>query len=418
MEEFRREVQSRLGEQERAKAAWMADASNETLEAAFRDADASLSKAVDRLNAVGLSSATVDKARALLEQQADVRADAKAGVVKSAEVDREHTLRWQLENNESLERMRSGASKSAAFEVKTLTTAPAVAGASTAPGHENLGGLIAPNRLGIKDQTPRQRFAITDLLMEVPTTSPIIEYTRWISSDAGASAAEVAEGAAKPKTGGFQYQLVTDRTRTIAVLLDASVQVLQDIPQLEAMIKQKLTTKLRARLNGQAIAGDGLGENLLGLANAAGTQVYTPGGGESALISVLKMIDLVEHGSSATEDEDFVTANGVIMHPSMSLSPAFKLAQDTTNRFIFLDPRQSPTAFGPWGLPEVTTKKVPTSRLWVGAFDQAALYTQQGVTIKLSEHNNDNFEKNIVTIRAEFRVGLGFWQPGAFVRSA
>ena len=44
----------------------------------------------------------------------------------------------------------------------------------------------------------------------------------------------------------------------------------------------------------------------------------------------------------------------------------------------------------------------------VGDFNQAAtLWTRQGMTVEMFEQDSDNVQKNLVTIRAERRLGFG-----------
>jgi HK97 family phage major capsid protein len=371
---------------------------------------AELDKALEALNAQGLTVSAADRVRKALgtTDEVDPTDPPKApSVVKS--------IGEQFVENDMFKAFLAGDVQKATMMLKApVTTAPAVSGASSAPDHLNAGGLIQVNRLGIVDQRPNVLYTLLDLIETMPTSSPLIEYTRWADDRAGADAAEVAEGALKPKTAGFQYELVNDRTRTIAVLLDVTKQTLEDIPQMTAMINSKLIAKLRSRTSNQIWAGNGIGENLLGLALTPGIQTYSPPPGEPGAVSVLKAISKVEHGASATEDEDYYPTSAILMHPDMLLSGAFQLAQDSTGRYIYLDPRQSVQNFPLWGVPVVTTKKIPLTKIVVGDWRQMVGYEQSGIKIDVSESNKDNFERNIVTVRAEFRFGLGCWAPAAF----
>ena len=52
----------------------------------------------------------------------------------------------------------------------------------------------------------------------------------------------------------------------------------------------------------------------------------------------------------------------------------------------------------------------------VGDFTQAAtLWTRQGMTVELFEQDVDNVQKNLVTIRAERRLGFGIERVSALV---
>jgi len=51
----------------------------------------------------------------------------------------------------------------------------------------------------------------------------------------------------------------------------------------------------------------------------------------------------------------------------------------------------------------------------VGDWSQAEFLTRSGLAVDFSTENNLNFEKNLVTIRVEERVGLAVRKPGGFV---
>ena len=69
-----------------------------------------------------------------------------------------------------------------------------------------------------------------------------------------------------------------------------------------------------------------------------------------------------------------------------------------------------------WGLPVWTTPAVPVDKFLVGDFTQAAtLWTRQGMVVEAFEQDVDNVEKNLVTIRAERRLGFGVERATALV---
>ena len=70
-----------------------------------------------------------------------------------------------------------------------------------------------------------------------------------------------------------------------------------------------------------------------------------------------------------------------------------------------------------WCLPVVTTQAVAT--FMVGDFSAAGtVWTRTGMTVELFEQDSDNVEKNLITIRAERRLGFGIERPGALCGGA
>ena len=67
-----------------------------------------------------------------------------------------------------------------------------------------------------------------------------------------------------------------------------------------------------------------------------------------------------------------------------------------------------------WGLPVWTTPAITQGKFLVGDFNAAAtLWTRQGMTVEMFEQDVDNVQKNLVTIRAERRLGFGVERAAA-----
>ena len=67
-----------------------------------------------------------------------------------------------------------------------------------------------------------------------------------------------------------------------------------------------------------------------------------------------------------------------------------------------------------WGLPVVVTNTMTAGKFMVGAMDIAAqVWNRQGVTVEMSEADDTNFQKNLVTVRAESRLALAIYRPAS-----
>ena len=83
--------------------------------------------------------------------------------------------------------------------------------------------------------------------------------------DAGAT----AEGVIKP-AGDLTLEEAEVVAATIAVWVKLKRQQLADTPQLSQVVTNRLTYSCLRRLENQVVAGDGLGENILGILNTVG----------------------------------------------------------------------------------------------------------------------------------------------------
>jgi HK97 family phage major capsid protein len=92
-----------------------------------------------------------------------------------------------------------------------------------------------------------------------------------------------------------------------------------------------------------------------------------------------------------------------------------EMLKDSLGRYIIGDP-QGTVAPRLWGLPVVSSLALTANSFLTGAFKQAAqVFDRMAVEILISTENNDDFEKNMVTIRCEERLAFVVKRPTAFV---
>jgi HK97 family phage major capsid protein len=92
-----------------------------------------------------------------------------------------------------------------------------------------------------------------------------------------------------------------------------------------------------------------------------------------------------------------------------------ELTKDQEGRYIFANPT---SLRGPslWGLPVVTTQAMIDTKFMTGAFVPAAqLFDREDANVQISTEDADNFTKNLVTIRAEERLGLAIYRREALI---
>jgi HK97 family phage major capsid protein len=68
-----------------------------------------------------------------------------------------------------------------------------------------------------------------------------------------------------------------------------------------------------------------------------------------------------------------------------------------------------------WGLPVTVSVRMPAGTAVVGNFQVGGqIFRKGGITVEATNSNNDDFVKNLVTIRAEERLLLAVYRPNAF----
>lgn len=280
----------------------------------------------------------------------------------------------------------------AVTSITSLTTGTGGVGAGIVPDY--LPGILTP---------ALRQFTIRDLLMPGRTSSSSITYVQ--ESGFQNMTASVAEGALKPQ-GDMQFTRLTTPVQTLAHWVKCSNQILSDIPQLETYIDTRLTYGLKFVEEVQLLAGDGTGTNLLGLipqSTAYLTSLTQVGDTKlDTLRRAILQVRIAEFRASA-----------IVLNPIDWTD--IELQKDTIGRYIWANV-QSMAGQVLWRLPVVDTNAMPAGKFLTGAFNMAAqVFDRQDANVQVSTEDQDNFVKNMVTIRVEERLALVVFRPQSFV---
>lgn len=263
------------------------------------------------------------------------------------------------------------------------------------------GVLQAYRRPGILPGAFRP-LTIEGLFPTIPVTTNAFEYVQEKEAENVNGAAFVAEGAQKP-FGSTAFETKTGTIKTIAHLARVSKQLMADAPALVAYINQRLMYGIDLVVEDQLVTGDGTGQNLSGILH---TGNYTDHG-VTALEQLPKnptTFDLILLAKSKVE-QAFFRPNVILLNPS---DWSAMLMEKNASGDYYLGHPASVAPKTLWGLPVWTTPAMTAGKFLVGDFNQAAtLWTRQGMTVEMFEQDSDNVQKNLVTIRAERRLGFG-----------
>ncbi|PWJ84872.1 HK97 family phage major capsid protein [Pseudaminobacter salicylatoxidans] len=285
-------------------------------------------------------------------------------------------------------------------ENAAITSAPSTVGSNTSPGTS----LVPAHRVpGII--TPYEReLRVRDVIGSARTTSNNVEYPRETGFDN--KAAPVAEGNKKPQSD-ITFDLDSAPVRTIAHTFKISRQMLDDVPALAAYVGRRGTYGLKFVEDQQLLFGDGTGQNIHGLvprATAFNPQFTSPN--ETSIDRILQAI-------SQAEDAD-VPVNAVVLSKRdwRKLTGTKDLGGNYISDqapFGLVDPRV-------WSLPIVATNAMPVGEFLTGAFgDGAQIFDRLDVEVLISTENEDDFIRNLATVRIEERLALAVYRPNAFV---
>ncbi|MFC0245816.1 phage major capsid protein [Falsochrobactrum ovis] len=290
--------------------------------------------------------------------------------------------------------IRVGVERADITSANTTVGAGRSAGTSLVPGHR-VPGIIAP---------PQRQLTVRDLIAGGQTSSNSVEYVK--ETGFTNNAAPVAETTLKPKSD-ITFDLTSTPVRTIAHIFKASRQIMDDAPALASYINARGTYGLKFVEERQLLNGDGTGQNLNGILPQATAfaPAITDIDNETAIdrlrLAILQVI-LAEY-----------PASGFVLHPTDWAR--IELTKDLGGNYI-VGNAQSPIGPTLWGLPVVQTQAIDAGEFLTGAFNLGAqIFDRMGVEVLLSTENEDDFVKNMMTIRIEERLALAVYRPEAFV---
>ena len=244
---------------------------------------------------------------------------------------------------------------------------------------------------------------IRELFTSIPVTSNMVNSLREASFVN--SAAEVAQAAAKAESDATFEQYNVPIT-TVAHWIKVSNQLLADAPAIVAYIDTRARDGLAQRIDAQLLNGNGTSPNLSGLTDTGNFTAYTA----TASDLLVDAINRAKWALWATGN----TPDTVIVNPADW--GAMERTREGANSGMYLYGMPGSNGMmNPFGLQIVISNNMAAGKFLVGAVSgSTALYVRQGATVEMG-YVNDDFTKNLVTIRVEERLGLGVERPSALL---
>lgn len=269
------------------------------------------------------------------------------------------------------------------------------------------GSLIVPQRVPGVVAGPNRRLTIRDLVAPGRTQSNMIEYVRETGFTNNANVVSENPTNDKPESD-IDFELIQSGVKTIAHLVRASKQILDDAAMLSSYIDARLRYGLQLVEEAQMLKGSGVGNNLAGIYTLA-TTYANPG----VTVQAQTRIDQLRLALLQAELAEYY-ADGIVLSPIDWA--AIELTKDANNNYIVSNPFGTLTG-NLWSRPVVATQAMDAGDFLVGAFQLGAqVFDREDANVVISTEDKDNFSKNMITIRAEERLALAVYRPEAFVK--
>lgn len=291
------------------------------------------------------------------------------------------------------------------LEVKTLLT-EGTAG-TPGPGYQPVAAL--PTLLpGIVDL----RFhplTISDLFPGGTTSTPLIRYL--VETAVTNAAAATAEGALFPESA-LTFSKVDEVLHKITTFLPISDEMLEDWAQAQSYIDARLILFVKLAEEVGLLNGDGTGANLVGLMNRVGlaTPIVKNIGvspvGDNSMDAVYRQI-------TAIRTTAFLEPDAIAIDPLAWQN--ILLAKNTQGNYYANGPFASAETPALWGKKVAVSFGTAANSAVVGAFAQGGqIFRKGGLTVEASNSHADYFQRGQTAIRAQERIALAIYRPGAF----
>jgi HK97 family phage major capsid protein len=204
------------------------------------------------------------------------------------------------------------------------------------------------------------------------------------------------------------FEAVVEPVRKIAHWLPVTEEMLEDDAQISSYIDARLSLGVQIEEEDQLLNGTIVPPDIIGLMNRTGLAADVVTG-----VAPDNAIDAIFRQMMAIFTTSFLQPDGIVLNPADWAQ--IVMTKNSQGNYLALSP------FGPvqtpvlWGLPVVVTPSMIVNTALVGAYKTASqVFRRGGIRVEASNSHQDYFIKNLVAIRAEERLALAVYRPGAF----
>lgn len=222
------------------------------------------------------------------------------------------------------------------------------------------------------------------------------------------SAAEVAEAALKPESS-ITFNKYNVPVETIATWLKVSKQLTQDAPAVVSYIENRLRFMVDARVDAQLLNGDGTSPNISGLRDAGNFTAYTATAGDN----LIQAINRAKYQLWAIG----YMADTVYVNPADWGAQEIAREDGATGAYLYGAPG-TVSGLNPFGVRVVISSQMPAGQFLIGQMAvSTGVWNREGTVVEMG-YADDDFIRNLITIRAETRLGLEVSVPAAILGGA
>ena len=251
----------------------------------------------------------------------------------------------------------------------------------------------------------RQSFVIREASNVFGTNSNLVEWVEQQNIEGGAG--QTGEGLAKTQLD-WEYIVKNASVKKITSYVKITNEMLDDIEGMRGEIDGNLAYQIMLQEESQLITGDGTGNNLNGIELYAQPLDLTSLAGTIVNPNYMDVL-----GAAITQirvnGKGELIANRIFLNP-VDLFLMIHATKATTAEYVNpitvvpnVNGQGFPSQVFVWGVPVVTSDSITAGEFLVADMTKFNIRDKAGMMIELG-YENDDFTKNLVTIRGEKRL--------------
>ena len=285
---------------------------------------------------------------------------------------------------------------------KELAAAPETTAASNTVSR---GTLAVPTELGLVTD-PRQVLNIESLFGRLTVGGSAYQYVKYgyTTTETATGPAVVAEGAAKPEAN-YAGSIQTGTVKTIAAWTKMTEQMIADDANIVSFINADMQYQLNKVIDYQLVRGTGSGQ-LKGLNQSGNYTDYITGSGFTTGDTVIDLVLKVSAQMRAANINNIT----LLLNPVdwVKVLTAKNVNKDYLIPGIVDIPTQRI-----WGIPVILSGSVESGKFHMGDFFAGGkIIERSGIAVEM-DREQDDFTKNLMTLRVERRLDFAVVQPKA-----
>lgn len=309
-----------------------------------------------------------------------------------------------VKSMDNLKALQSGSISKTAFYIQKD---PAALTGATSLGATTPANAFAVNNNQMIVPLARRQRHVREVIGMSPTDEAVFPFLRETAKE-GAVDVQNPEGAAKAQIE-YKSELVFATESTIAAFQLIGRQTLSNVRGLSSFIQLHMVKDLLLKEDQQLLFGTGANGQVQGFFGS-GAQGMS---GFNLTTLNANIYDVIAACASKLAALDY-TANFAMLNPVDYWNMVIEKDKDERyqNNVIFDSAASTLFVFG---IPTVASTAIPAGNLGVGDSNYVMPMQREGISLRFSEEDSDNFQKNLVTARVEERILQPVLRPNAFV---